>query len=364
MEKASNHYILIMCGGSGPRLWPLSRSPRPKQFLELFSSRSLIQETVDRFSSFIPLQNIYIISHQKYIDRLKKVLKSTIPSRNYLAEPQKKNTAMAVLYGSIVIKKHNPQATITVTPSDHFVGNSNKFKRDITKAYSLANDTQSIVTVGIVPTYPNPGFGYILPGSQHHDYYTVSKFVEKPSEFDAQVLIKKNAFWNSGIYTFSANTILIEFKLLQPDYYQLIDKLSGNHQLLRQAYQLPLGVSIDKAISENSKSLVVIPATFDWSDVGEWYAIWLHIQKKSVDGIVHINNLGQHVSVNSKNCLIHSQPKKLIGLIGINNLAIIDTPDSLLVCNLHDTFSVRDLVKQIVDNPKLKKYFLKTNVPQ
>lgn len=353
-----------MCGGSGPRLWPLSRSPRPKQFLKLFTKRSLIQETVARFCSVVPPQNIYIISHQKYLSQLKNDLGNVVPFNNYISEPQKKNTALAVLYGTTIIKSHHPTAIITVSPSDHYVGNIKNFKKDLTKSYRICSNNKLIVTIGIRPTHPNPGFGYILSSNTKDTISMVNKFIEKPTEFDAQILIKKGALWNAGIYTYDVSTMLNEFQKYQPNYFNFIEKLTKNHQSVKQVYLKSDTLPIDKAISEKSKILSIIPATFNWSDVGEWYAIWQHLSTKSQDGIVHLGNQGKHVSVNSKNCLLFGPPRKLTGLVGLNNLAIIDTPDSLLVCNLHDTYAVRNLVTQIVENPELKKYFLNNHVSQ
>ena len=347
-----------MCGGSGPRLWPLSRASHPKQFLQLFSQNSLVRDTYRRFSKFIPAKNIFFVSHQKYLDDLQREFGKSVPSKNYISEPEKKNTAMAILYGATIINKINPNAVITASPSDHYIESLSHFKNDIQKAAKIALSTKNIVTIGINPTYPNPGFGYILPESQQHGYSPVSKFIEKPSTVDAQLLIKKDALWNSGIYTFTTTTIFREFAVHQQDYSPATAKLNSGS--IKTAYSLSPNLAIDKAISEKSTHMVVVPATFGWSDIGEWNSIWQHLNHQN-DGLVNLNHQSNYLSVNSKNCLIHGAKDKLIGLVGLNNLAIIDTPDCLLVCNLHDSFSVRDLVKKIVSDPKLKKYFLSKN---
>lgn len=354
-----NHYILIMCGGSGPRLWPLSRATKPKQFLQLFGDNSLIKETYNRFKKFIPVKNIFFISHQKYLEELKQEFGKSIPSQNYISEPEKKNTAMAILYGTTVIKKINPDAVISAVPSDHFIKEGSAFQKDLKKAARLATETDNIVTIGIHPTYPNPGFGYILHGSGKSEFQAVSRFVEKPSVIDAQILIRKDALWNSGMYTFRPEVLIQELHTHQPEYRPIIVALTVSSSVItaRKIYKLSPTLAIDKAVSEKTKNLVIFKASFDWSDVGEWNAIWQHLQPQP-EGLSLLNNQGNYVAVNSKNCLVYGDKKKLTGLVGLNNLAIIDTPDSLLVCNLHDTFSVRELVKKIVDDPLLKKYFL------
>jgi mannose-1-phosphate guanylyltransferase len=348
-----------MCGGSGPRLWPLSRATLPKQFLQLFSDNSLIKETYNRFKRFVPIENIFFISHQKYLEELRAEFGKSIPSQNYITEPDKKNTAMAILHGALVIKKHNPNAIISAVPADHFIDKLPKFKRDLQLAYRLAQTGDNIVAIGIKPTYANPGFGYILTSKVNHEYSQVSHFVEKPSVTDAQILIKKDALWNSGMYTFSPDNIIKELSIHAPSYRPIIDQLSTSTSkaTIKSAYALSPTLPIDKAVSEKTKKLIIFPATFSWSDVGEWHAIWQHLQPTK-DGLVVLRQKGQYVAVNSKNCLISGSNKKLIGLVGLNNLAIIDTPDSLLVCSLHDSFSVRELVKKIVSDPLLKKYFL------
>lgn len=354
-----NHYILIMCGGSGPRLWPLSRATKPKQFLQLFGDSSLIKDTYNRFKKFVPVENIFFISHRKYLEELKAEFGKSVPGQNYISEPEKKNTAMAILYGTSVIQKLNPHAVISAVPSDHFIKEGGNFQKDLKKAAKIATDTDNIVGIGIHPTFPNPGFGYILHGSGKSEHYPVTRFVEKPSVVDAQILIRKDALWNSGMYTFRPEVLIQELHVHQPEYRPIIESLAISSSVVtaRKVYKLAPSLAIDKAVSEKTKNLVIFRASFDWSDVGEWNAIWQHLQPQT-EGLSLLNNNGNFVAVNSKNCLIYGNKKKLTGLVGLNNLAIIDTPDSLLVCNLHDSFSVRELVKKIVEDPKLKKYFL------
>ncbi len=363
MAKSSNHYILILCGGTGPRLWPLSRANHPKQFLKILDQKSLLQQTVNRFKKFIPPKNIFVISNKKYKNELKKQLKSLVPTSNIIFEPEKKNTTMAFIYGSAIIKNINPQAIITAAPSDHFIGKISSFKKDVDNVYNIASNTDSIVTIGIKPTYPNPAFGYLLPGDKKTKFYPVLKFIEKPSVIDAKILINKNALWNSGIYTFSINSLTNQLANYNSDFFRIFKKLEesiNKTTVIDKLYKLAKNIPFDKAISEKSSKLTTIIATFEWSDIGEWQSIYQQLFKDK-NGIAKINRQSQYVSANSTNCLISASNSKLVGLVGLNNLAIIDTADSLLVCNLNDSFSVRNLVTQIVSDPKLKKYFLNNN---
>jgi len=363
MEKTSkkDHYILILCGGTGPRLWPLSRASNPKQFLSLFGKESLLEQTINRSLKITPKNNIFIISNKIYLEKLKKICHNIIPTNNIIGEPIKKNTALAILYGMAHIKSINPNAIITTAPADHYIKNVNKFKIDITKAKNLAKKNDSIITIGINPSTPDSSYGYILPQKKINNYYTVANFIEKPDENTAKKLISKKALWNSGIYTFSIKTMESEFKELSPDYYDSFlnfQKNLNSPTKILDTYLNSSDLPIDRVISEKSKHILMIPAFFDWNDVGEWDNVFKQLSKDK-NGQALINKDVPVVSLKSSNCLISGLNKKMVALVGVDNLAIIDTPDALLVCNLKDSFNVRDLVTLIVKNKKLESYFLK-----
>jgi mannose-1-phosphate guanylyltransferase len=357
MAKASNHYVLILCGGSGPRLWPLSRVSHPKQFLKLFGNQSLIQETYSRYQKIVPTSHIFVVSNIKYKSEIIRHLPS-LPKTNLIIEPEKKNTAMAIVYGCSVIYKINSQAIVTTAPADHFISNDSAFSKDLSSAITIASINDTIVTIGVKPTDPNPAFGYILPSSKTGNFYPITKFIEKPTITDAQIYIKKDAYWNSGIYTFSIPTLLQELKNTHLTYYSLFQELIDHPKSITKVFKKSENLSFDVAISEKSPHLSMIICHFQWSDVGQWLAIYLQLLKKN--SFATINQDTQFIQLNSKNCLLSGLPHKLIGLVGVNNLAVIDTPDSLLICDLNDSFSVRELVGQIVTNPKLKNFFLKS----
>lgn len=362
MPKSNNsHYALILCGGTGPRLWPLSRVDRPKQFLNLFSENSLLKETFLRAKRIIPSENIFVITNQKYKNLIKKNLGSLVEDNNIICEPQKKNTAMAILYAASVISKKDPNATITSFPSDHFISQLTKFDSDIKKSFDLAQLKQ-IITFGIKPNSPSPSFGYIKTNKDHK----VLEFIEKPKVALAQKLIQdKNIYWNSGIYTFRIDTLLSEFNLHAKAYIPLYNKLleNGHHsKIVQKIYSLSPSLAIDTAISEKSKNMFTIPATFNWNDIGEWKSIYQELPKDSNHNATLEKNI-KYLEVNSKNCLISSDSQKLIGLVDVNNLAIIDTPDALLICNINSdgSYKVKDLVTKIVQNLKFKHFFTGKN---
>ncbi len=365
MATTPNHYIVILCGGTGPRLWPLSRAYHPKQFLSLFGKKSLLEQTVNRAQNIVPSKNILIISNYRYQSKLEKYISKKIPLENLIYEPAKKNTAMAILLATCLIKKNDPTAVITTMPSDHYIKKIIRFKNTLKQAFTLANKNKQIITIGIKPTFSNPSFGYIIPQKKNQKISQVNLFIEKPDSDTAQTLIKKGAFWNSGIYTFSIATLINEFQTLQPEFKPIINKFDQSKNIsktINEIYKIAPDIAIDRAISEKSHNMVVIPIKSDWSDVGEWKSIYQQLNKDKI-GMAKINQETEYLQVNSKNCLISASKNKLIGLINVDNLAVIDTPDGLLICNLSQNGSskVRDIVNQIVKNKKYHQFFLKTN---
>lgn len=360
MATTPNHYFVILCGGTGPRLWPLSRANHPKQFLSLFGKKTLLEQTIDRAKKVCPSKNIFIVSNQKYQEKLEKLLKNKIPSNNFIYEPAKKNTAMAIILTLSHIYQLDPNAIITTSAADQYVQKNLKFKKTINKAYTLAQTQSNIITVGIKPTWPNPSFGYIVPQQKSNNYANISFFIEKPDKDTAEKLIKKGSFWNSDIHTFNINVMLEEFKKFQPEYFEFFEKLITNpsQKEIENIYNKSQSLNINQAISEKSKNMIVIPADFDWSDVGEWKSIYNNLNH-DLDGHATIDNQSEFVSLKSKNCLLKTADNKMIGLVGVSNLAVVDTPDALLICNLDQSAEVRNLVSQIVKKKKLKKYFLK-----
>jgi mannose-1-phosphate guanylyltransferase/mannose-6-phosphate isomerase len=359
----NNHYILILCGGSGPRLWPLSRAHQPKQFLKLLSGNSLLKETFLRAEKIVDRDHIFVITHQKYLSLVKEDLQGLILNRNIISEPEKKNTALAILYGTTIISQINTQAVITTFNSDHFINNLPAFINTVKTAATVAITHSSIVTIGIKPTSPSTSFGYILTSRPQNEIFNVKNFIEKPPLSIAEKLIRSgHSFWNSGIYTFTATTLFFQYQLHAPPYFSLYQKLLKTPGNLTKIYAESPEKSIDIAISEKSKNMLMIPADFVWNDVGEWKSIYQQLSLKP-DDIVTLNHQTNFIQTGSKRCLVSGLPDKLIGLVDVDNLAVIDTPDALLICNIahNGSFKVRELVAQIIADPQLKKYFLSKN---
>ena len=361
MATTPNHYFVIFCGGTGPRLWPQSRANHPKQFLTLIGKKTLIEQTLDRAKKVCPSKNIFIVSNQKYQEKLEKLIGKKIPLENFLYEPAKKNTAMAYIFAISKIYQIDPNAVITTSAADQYITKTLRFKKTVNYAYNLAVKLQKIITIGIKPTWPNPSFGYIVPQQKSNHYANISFFIEKPDVDTAEKLIKKNSFWNSDLHTFSLKTMLDEFQRIHPEYYEFFERLIDNpsSKQIELIYKQSENLNINQAISEKSKNMLVIPAEFDWSDVGEWKSIYTKLDKDQ-NGIATLTKDTDHLEIGSKNCLISTSKNKLVSLVDVNNLAIIDTPDGLLICNIahNGSAKVRDIVSQIVKKKKLKKYFL------
>lgn len=358
-QTTPDHYVVILCGGTGPRLWPLSTSDLPKQFLTIFGHRTLFEQALARAKVLVPDQNIFIVTNKNYLSKIK-TLTSDTPKLNLISEPAKRNTALAILYATSLIQRINPRAVISALPSDHLISPQTVFKSDMAAVFKEARTSGSIVTLGFKPTLPNPSLGYIKTVKENSDLYRVVKFIEKPLKSEAQSLIKNpQYFWNVGIYTFSISALINAIRIHNPGLYQLYLEFHRRHSLSKIYASAP-NLSFDIAVSEKTNNMKMLPAHFNWADVGEWQAIFFELQK-SQGSIAIIDKNTNFIETSSQNCLVNGQADKLIGLVGLNNIAVIDTKNALLVCNMDHSFEVRRLVAKIVSNPKTKPFFLKPN---
>lgn len=251
-----NQIFVILCGGSGPRLWPLSTTSHPKQFLPILSSESLLSQTIHRLLKITDKENVYITTSNKNIEKIKSIANPLISLDHIFIEPDKRNTALAIYYTLNQLQNLPPTTVVSFLPADHFISPNLKFKNDLSKSAKIATDKKSLVVIGIHPTSPNPSFGYILKNN---------RFVEKPNKIQALKYIVNGAMWNSGIYTGTISTFLSEFDKHFP----------------KPDYKKTQPISFDKAISEKTKNINHIKASFNWSDVGEWGAIYSHSKPDS-----------------------------------------------------------------------------------
>jgi len=350
-------YAVIMAGGVGSRFWPRSRKRTPKQLLKIFSDLTLIQETVSRIKDLVPFKNILIITNKLQAEEIIKQLPE-IPQENIISEPIGKNTAACIGLASILIKKNSPDAVSIVLPADHLILENDKFNEILRDAVNFAYEKKSLVTIGISPTRPETGYGYIEIENTYSPILKVKRFTEKPNRETAiQFISTGNFFWNSGMFIWRVDTVLEEFQKHLPEHFRLlndIENMLANDKLdniLVKIYPKFDSISIDYGIMEKSDKVFLIKSNFTWNDVGSWEEVYNLSQKDENGMAITANNYYYH---NSKNSYVYV-PKKFVGLVGVDNLIIIDTEDALLICNKDNAQDVKKIVDYLEKN-KLDEY--------
>ncbi|HEX7904525.1 MAG TPA: mannose-1-phosphate guanylyltransferase [Chitinophagaceae bacterium] len=351
-----HHYVAIMAGGIGSRFWPMSRSNYPKQFLDILHvGKTLIQQTFERYAKLVPVENIYIVTSQEYVDIVKKQIPG-INEENILAEPSKKNTAPCIAYIAFKLMKKDPQAVMIAAPSDNLILEPDEFIHTATKALNFVDHINAIVTIGVKPTYPNTGYGYI----QHDtvaaapDIYKVKTFTEKPNKELAETFIASGDFlWNAGIFTWKVKNIITAFEKYLLEMYEVFaaekDKFNTPEEAaaIEQIYPQCTNISIDFGIMEKADNVYVIPASFSWSDLGTWNSAWENMEKDYFGNAV----AGKHVMVvDADNCMVHVPDNKLVLLQGLHDCIIVDTKDVLMICKKDQEQEIREYVAEVKRN--------------
>ncbi|PJE67399.1 mannose-1-phosphate guanylyltransferase [Candidatus Shapirobacteria bacterium CG10_big_fil_rev_8_21_14_0_10_40_9] len=358
-------YVLILCGGGGKRLWPRSRIKFPKQFIKLLGEKTIFQDTVKRARTLVPYARIFVVTNFDYVDEVR-IQAPGIPRKNIISEPRAKDTAMAIGIGTLFIHKVDPLAVITILASDHHVENLQKFDQAVKIAAQAANLGDFLVTIGIKPTFPHTGMGYIKTSHlfkkiDNASIFKVEKFVEKPNLQTAEKFLSEGGyFWNSNLYTWRADSILRAIDKHLPKTAAGIEKIresletSKEKEVIERVYQEVESISIDYGVSEKSKNILLVPADFPWSDIGDWKVAY-DISKKDKEGNVVIfeKGKGEYVGMETKNCLIHFSDE-LIATIGVENLIIVDTKDALLVARKDKAQDVKKLVNFLKEKGKDK----------
>ena len=344
--KFKNDYAVILCGGSGLRLWPLSRKSKPKQFLNIGNkSISLFQKTLSRVSRIFNKKNIYIVTSNNFyfevLSQLSKEYDEIIS--NILTEPEVKNTLPAISYAVMEIYKRSKNANIGVFPADHEINKINEFEDSWSEAFSSLN-SKNIAIFGIKPNKPIVGYGYIKLGTKLKTkrLYKVSKFIEKPSLAEAQNYIHEGYLWNSGMFAFQIGCFIDNLRKFQPEIYSIFFN-SSNFDISSSYKKLP-NISIDKGLIEKSDGCIVVLSEISWEDLGTWNSVHNHLQKNKEpqDPIT----IGDVVCLESKNSLIISEGK-LTSVYGVDNLIVVNTDDALLVCSKDKADNLKELVNVI-----------------
>lgn len=354
-----------MAGGSGTRFWPRSTKEKPKQFLKIFGDQTMLQDTVERISPLIPAERVWVITNDRYIQLVKEQLPD-VPESNIIGEPVARNTAPCVASAAALLQEQDPEATMVVLPADHSITNPEKFISILETAAAKANQDDALITIGIRPDRPETGYGYIefdkksdetLEGNE---VKKVVQFREKPDIKTArQFIYSGNFLWNSGMFVWKASTISGQFKKHLPKVYEQMEKLEPaigtdkQEEAVNNFYQNCPSISIDYGIMEKAETVYVVPGEFGWNDVGSWRAVYDLREKDERGNVIQSDTA---VLESSENNLVHSENKKLIALVGVENLAVVETENAILVCNLDESQGVKQIVEALKENKDLEKY--------
>ncbi len=358
MSKTSNTYAVIMAGGGGTRLWPLSRRETPKQALNLIEDESLFQTTVDRLQGFFPLQNILVVTVAEQADLLKAQVPG-LPEENFLIEPAPRGTASVVGFAAAVLHHRDPEAVMALFPADHFIRNRDLFYHLLGTAVKTAQDGY-LVTLGITPTFPATGYGYIQRGEKipestsAYPVYHVKRFKEKPGKQEAyQMSVRGGYSWNSGMFIWRTQTILSEIERQMPALKSALDKISAAltgpelDSVIQNVWFDLESESIDYGIMEDAAKVAVLPAGgLDWSDVGSWDALFDVVLPNDAEGNILVK--GNHIAEDTQETLVYgNNDQRLVVTIGVEDLVIVDSGDVLLVAKRDQAQDVRKIVERL-----------------
>ena len=343
-------HAVIMAGGIGTRFWPKSRKAHPKQFLNVFGEATLIQNTVARLQGVVPPGQCYVVTHDRYVEQTKDQLPA-IPGENIFAEPISRNTAPCIAYAAIKLLDKDPDATMMVLPADHVIRNVREFHHVLDVAVEKAQETGALVTIGITPTHPETGYGYIQFDGTLHDHekpraYWVRTFAEKPDVATAELFLDSGDFlWNSGMFIWRADTILDQMQHYLPEVYDAFEPVqqvlgtSEEHQAVTSAFQTCPRISIDYGVMERAEKVYVVPGSFGWNDIGDWRAVY-DLSEHDEHGNALLGNVILH---DSSRCLVHAE-ERLVVLVGIHDAVVVDTEDAVLVCQRENAQQVKNVV--------------------
>ena len=334
-----------MAGGVGSRFWPMSTTEKPKQFIDVLGvGRSLLQLTFDRFKGICSPENVWVVTNRSYKDLVLEQLPE-IPVTNILCEPCRRNTAPCIAYVSWRIKSKDRNANIVVTPSDHIVTNCEEFKRVISQCLKFTSETDAIITLGMKPTRPETGYGYIQAdlsscSPRNKEIFRVDSFREKPDLETAKKYIQnKSYFWNAGIFIWSVNTIVNAFRIYQPAISKIFESLQPVYGTPKEQEEIDLrfpeceNISVDYAIMEKAEEIFVCPADFGWSDLGTWGSLLVQTKKDLYGNGV----IGENVSLfDTHNCIVHTLDKKRVVIQGLDGYIVADDGNKLLICKLSE----------------------------
>ena len=348
----NNYYAVIMAGGVGSRFWPVSTTEYPKQFHDMLGTgQTLLQRTYARFQKFIPQENILILTNERYKNIVEEQIPNILP-RNLVLEPCMRNTAPCILYAAMKINKRNPKAVMIVAPSDAWIEDEKAFMHDVISCFNAAQRADNILTLGIVPTFPNTGYGYIqYEKNEEVAIKKVSQFREKPDYATAKEFLKQGNFlWNAGIFIWTADTVLTAYKKYQPEMYELFTRGENVYNtedevdFIASAYGLAENISVDYAILEPSTNIYVLPAHFDWNDLGTWGSLYEKTLKDEQKNAV-IN--AQTLLRDAENNIVRTESSKYVIIDGLKDYIIVDREDVLLIYPKAKEQNIKEIVTEV-----------------
>jgi len=353
-----NNFAIIMAGGIGSRFWPWSKTNNPKQFLDILGTgKSLIEQTYDRILKICPQENIFIITNKSYKEKIKTLIKD-IPDENILVEPFRRNTAPCIAYGAFKIKKLNPNARILVAPSDHLIQKEVEFSKIVEDGFDLSEETNGLLTIGIIPHWPETGYGYIhadkcntIKKTDLYEFFKVKKFVEKPPlEVAIELYLSKQYYWNAGIFIWSVSSIIEAFKNYMPEIFSLFTEseeylnTDKEYEKITEIYEKSPNISIDYAVMEKANNVYVLTADIGWSDIGTWGALYELSKKDSENNFPDNQNV---LFYDTKNCYVHLPEGKIAVICGLDDFIIVDNDKELLICPKNREQEIRNFVNDV-----------------
>ncbi len=360
-------YALVLAGGGGTRLWPVSRNETPKQFLKLFKDQTLTQITIQRLRKIIPLERIFVVTVS---DEYKEEIKKEIPElvdENIIVEPVRRETGPAYALGALHIYEKDNDAVIITEAADRLVRPIPLYLETLLAAAKVAYDKRIMVAMGIEPRYPHPGLGHIKKGDKAEsvdgvEFYKLADFVEKPPIEVAKEYTESGQYlWNAGQYVWRADTLLDSYKQNAPDIYAILEEIrphvfhQDEQELLKAEYEKMPSIAVDYAISEKDKNFMVAAADFYWTDIGDWKEVWGNLPKDSGGNVV-ISGSGKDtevINIDSTDSLIHTDGR-LIAIVDVDNIVVVDTKDALLITTKSRAQSVKKVVERLKEENKVE----------
>jgi len=351
-----NQYVAIMAGGIGSRFWPMSRTSWPKQFLDILGTgKTLIQHTFDRFAYFIPTDNIYVVTSEEYRDIVIGQLPQIRPE-NIVCEPSRKNTAPCIAYIAYKLETINPNGSLICAPADHLILDETGFRKVCLEAMDFVVKHRALITLGIKPSHPNTGYGYIQYDQQPvtDNVFQVKTFTEKPTLDIARTFVQSGEFlWNAGIFVWQVRNIVAAFSEFLPEMAELFEaekavfNTPDEQEAIDRIYPQCTNISIDYGIMEKADNVYIIPSDFGWSDLGTWNSAYQNMEHDYLDNAAKGKNI---MVIDATRCMVQAPDDKLVLLQGLDDFIVVDTRDVLLICRKDKEQEIKEYVAEVKRN--------------